>query len=483
MIRIDDIRSGGVAGQFRANADMIGWKSNDGKTVVCHAVGAVRRAEWLEGKLRVLCEVEASEEGAQASEEMLPLDGFQPEHFDKLWRHFESHCGVYIRKHRREAEVSEENFDNAMRDIENAADQVDEAASGSVQKQKREIDLMKKIEGARDGLEEAVRGDKQALVRVFAANDCERIGRLRLVIDTVKLEVYNNDKRWLHLRNIAKTVESVLRECGTFSLWRPAEADNESMLRRQMLWELQRRQGGDANFLGEEPEESTPVDDPLASEATSVDPLQRQKEMLSALPFLPGPLQPTNPSAMEDDSALNLMPAPLPAPTPVDGDGSDDADDTPQVDDIVAPVADDPALKKYEDEEVTDPSFTPAAPPGHENDMHLDAGNRRAHYTRRDSLLEGWVWKQSRILKRWRRRWLVLTNSSLESLKSRSGRKPTEQIDAGTVMRVYSADSEVQQARCYCVVSSRRRFFMVCDDEAQKAEWIRMISQTLGARR
>lgn len=31
-------------------------------------------------------------------------------------------------------------------------------------------------------------GDKQALSRVFADKGCERIGRLRLVVDTVQLE-------------------------------------------------------------------------------------------------------------------------------------------------------------------------------------------------------------------------------------------------------------------------------------------------------
>lgn len=46
-----------------------------------------------------------------------------------------------------------------------------------------------KVETLRDGLDAAVGGDKQALSRVFAANGCERIGRLRLVVDTVQLEV------------------------------------------------------------------------------------------------------------------------------------------------------------------------------------------------------------------------------------------------------------------------------------------------------
>lgn len=52
------------------------------------------------------------------------------------------------------------------------------------------------LRGVRDGLDQAVSGDKTALSRVFASNGCERIGRLRLVVDTVQLEVYHMDPRW-----------------------------------------------------------------------------------------------------------------------------------------------------------------------------------------------------------------------------------------------------------------------------------------------
>ena len=38
------------------------------------------------------------------------------------------------------------------------------------------------------GCRHQVSGDKQALSRVFADKGCERIGRLRLVVDTVQLE-------------------------------------------------------------------------------------------------------------------------------------------------------------------------------------------------------------------------------------------------------------------------------------------------------
>merc|ERR1712137_1020936 len=103
-----------------------------------------------------------------------------------------------------------------------------------------EADLMTKVEAVRDGLDQAVGGDKQALSRVFAANGCERIGRLRLVINTVQLEVYRSDPRWLHLRNTAVTVEAVLKELGTYRQWQPSQED-EHMIRRQMVYELKER--------------------------------------------------------------------------------------------------------------------------------------------------------------------------------------------------------------------------------------------------
>merc|ERR1719446_44387 len=106
-----------------------------------------------------------------------------------------------------------------MRGMGDAADRVDEAPSGSVSKKAKEADLMKRVESVRDGLDQAVSGDKQALSRVFAANGCERIGRLRLVVDTVQLEVYHSDPRWQHLQGRAATVEGVLRELGTFRQW------------------------------------------------------------------------------------------------------------------------------------------------------------------------------------------------------------------------------------------------------------------------
>ena len=73
----------------------------------------------------------------------------------------------------------------------------------------------------------------------------------------------------------------------------------------------------------------------------------------------------------------------------------------------------------------------------------------------------------------------MLCPGELMSFKNRGLREPTEVVPAGTVLRVYSADGEVQQARCFCVVVRERNYYMVCDDESQKRAWIQEIEKTL----
>lgn len=472
MINIKNVYSGGQPGTFRANEEMIGWKGESGGKALVHSVENVKRAEWLEGKLRVLCADEDS------NETVLALEGFNASDFDVLWRHFEEYSGVYIRKHRPASSLSEASFDTAMQSLERSADKVDEAAAGSVLKKAKEQDLLKKVEGVRDGLEEAVKGDKQALSRVFAANGCERIGRLRLVLDTVQLEVYKRDQRWQHIRNIARTVESVLREIGTFRLWKPSEEDTQdaSMKRRQMVWELRKRQGGgdleEEGMLREEWETGEAIVEEQSVKESKSKAVSNLRERLEGQGFNPlGGFNPLAgpPSGYGGNQEVSEPQAPEPE---LAGDDSDEEEA------VWTDEAGEEDLRQYEDQQVTDPVNTPAAPPGHENDMH-----HRMSYTRKDSVLEGWVWKRSRFLRTWRRRWLVLSPSCLETFKIRGGQRPTEVIEEGSVHRVYSADGEVSMARCFCVVGARRTLYMVCDQEAEKAEWISKISSTLGNRR
>lgn len=440
-----------------------------------HSTGSVRKAEWLEGKLRVLCQEADDDEG-----EVFALDGFAAPDYDVLWRFFEEHCGVFVKRHRPLAAIEEADFDKAMQAIEHAADRVD--AARSVQKKAGEADLMMKVEAVRDGLDQAVGGDKQALSRVFAANGCERIGRLRLVVDTVNLEVYQRDPRWLHLRNIAATIEGVLRELGTFRRWRPPEdGEHTSMARRLMVWELKRRNG---EIHDEDPTADTGGDDTqgdatlLESSVTGVaklsipEGLEEQWRVGRAPPggvplYVPPALQ----ESMVEDTVVDSQSPECTDVCEEDAKGNehnDDGDSGPEG-----------------DEEVADPNAVRASAPDDGKPRILGADgaeNQRARYMHSNSILEGWVWKRSRYLRRWRRRWLVLLPNQLASYKRRGDAKPTEECHAGTVHRVYNGDADVHQTRCFCIVVSKRRYYMVCDDEAQKSNWMREISLRLEAR-
>jgi hypothetical protein len=357
-----------------------------------------------------------------------------------------------------------------MAAIEDSADRVDEATSGGVQKKAREADLMTKVEAVRDGLDQAVAGDKQALSQVFAANGCERIGRLRLVIDTVQMEMYKQDPRWQHLVGVCRTIESVLRDLGTFRKWRP-DKEQVALSKRQMMRELQKKQRGEN--AEDSPEEDLP---PPAAAAPG-----KVKNMLPEDFKLPAMYQ-----------ATPLDP-PAPAPVPVAAPEPEPALSTGY------PVKEEPqASKKKEDplasnlmsrgimigsgpgsadpdEEITDPNAMRAdtAPGGG------GGPTARHRFTRPDSHLEGWVWKKSRFLKRWRRRWLVLGPGQLGSFRQRGDPEPTETVSKGTILRVHDADAELGQSKSFCVVQRSRSYFMVCDDAESRNIWVSKIQEVL----
>ena len=450
MLRCSDVICAGEAGQFRANSDSVGWRGSTGTTVV-HPTSSIRRAEWFEGRLRLLCETDGEPD-------VFALDGFKDSDFDPLWKFLEQSCGVYLKKHRPKAALEEGDFDAAMRSIEDGADRVDEATTGSVQKKAKEADLMKRVEAVRDGLDQAVSGDKQALSRVFAANGCERIGRLRLVVDTVQLEVYNTDPRWQHLLSKCATIEAVLKELGTFRLWKPAEGHSESLLKRAMVKELRHCQGDDEVPEVQETKEVTPPAPQVQEAQADVNEPKAEAETK--------PVQPAQPK-MPKVQPPPLQPHPEPEPVPVAQKDKAVASQLPR------------NLRKEVAREDRGGSRSPKARESRDDADEKAERARRLLYTHPNSIFEGWVWKRSRFLKIWRRRWVVLLPGQLMSFKNRGDVDPTELVPAGSIFRVYSADGDVQQPRCFCVVVRQRNYYMVTDDETQKRTWMQEIEKAL----
>jgi hypothetical protein len=401
VVKVDSIVYEGARGEFRANREQIGWRRDDGGLIVVKKTSLVKKAEWLDGKLRLLC---ANDDGN--GETVLAFDRFPANTYDAVWRlFFEQSRSVYVQKHNSTTTINESDFDRAVAAIERAADRVDEALTGGVLKGTLEAELMQHIDVVLDELDRAIEGDKQALDRMFAANGCERIGRLRLVVDTVQIEVCRQDPRWLHLLCICRTIESVLRDLGTFCKWRP-DKEQAALSRRYLMRGLTKKQ----HFFDED------------ESVESLDGKKRADRNEDANPL---------------SNLITRGRMISPGPRPYDW-----------------------ALDAKVDELIADPNAMRADP---------DWGYS---FTRRDRVVEGWLWKKSRFLGRWRRRWLVLGLDQCSSYKNRNHFAPTEIIKTGSILRVYDADFEVGQARSFCIVTSKRNYYMVCDHDDERKQWI-----------
>jgi len=93
---------------------------------------------------------------------------------------------------------------------------------------------------------------------------------------------------------------------------------------------------------------------------------------------------------------------------------------------------------------------------------------------------EGWLEKQSRVFKRWRKRWFVLQDSTLYSFKKeRVYDAPTEIIDLRVYSSVKSSEDYTHRAHSFDVYSTDNVFSMVAGAETEKEDWIRAIGRAI----
>jgi hypothetical protein len=93
---------------------------------------------------------------------------------------------------------------------------------------------------------------------------------------------------------------------------------------------------------------------------------------------------------------------------------------------------------------------------------------------------EGYLEKQSRYLKQWRRRWFVLQDSMLYSFKRKQTYdQPTEVIDLRVYSSVKSSEDYTNRSHSFDVYSTDTVFSMVADSETEKEDWIRAIGRAI----
>lgn len=93
---------------------------------------------------------------------------------------------------------------------------------------------------------------------------------------------------------------------------------------------------------------------------------------------------------------------------------------------------------------------------------------------------EGFLEKQSRHLKRWKKRWFVLQDSTLYSFKKEKVYEdPTETIDLRVFSSVKSSEDYTNRPHSFDVYSSDMVFSMVAASESEKEDWIRAIGRAI----
>ena len=93
---------------------------------------------------------------------------------------------------------------------------------------------------------------------------------------------------------------------------------------------------------------------------------------------------------------------------------------------------------------------------------------------------EGFLEKQSRHLKRWKKRWFVLQDSTLYSFKKeRVYDSPTEVIDLKVFSSVKSSEDFTNRSHSFDVYSADMVFSMVAGSENEKEDWIRAIGRAI----
>jgi hypothetical protein len=91
---------------------------------------------------------------------------------------------------------------------------------------------------------------------------------------------------------------------------------------------------------------------------------------------------------------------------------------------------------------------------------------------------EGWVMKESAMIRSYRRRWLVLTPENLYSFKQeRRYENPTEEIDLKLCGTVKSADDLTNRQFTFTVQVPDRNFFLMASSDAERNEWVAAIGR------
>mmetsp|Transcript_60291 Transcript_60291/g.73869 ORF Transcript_60291/g.73869 Transcript_60291/m.73869 type:complete len:136 (+) Transcript_60291:22-429(+) len=98
----------------------------------------------------------------------------------------------------------------------------------------------------------------------------------------------------------------------------------------------------------------------------------------------------------------------------------------------------------------------------------------------RNPTKEGWLEKQSRHLRKWRKRWCVLEGSTLYTFKTQKNyENPTECLSLKIFSSVKSSEDTTHRAYSFDIYSSQDKFSFVAKTGNDKEDWIRHIGKAI----
>eukprot|EP00347_Sterkiella_histriomuscorum_P021365 403334236 len=100
--------------------------------------------------------------------------------------------------------------------------------------------------------------------------------------------------------------------------------------------------------------------------------------------------------------------------------------------------------------------------------------------TAADIQKEGYLYKQSRFIKEWRKRWFVLTKSHILSFKDeRVYKNPTEVILISSCSTVKSVEEEINKPNAFKLEVNGRTYYMQAENYADKESWIGALGKAM----
>merc|ERR1712194_393682 len=92
----------------------------------------------------------------------------------------------------------------------------------------------------------------------------------------------------------------------------------------------------------------------------------------------------------------------------------------------------------------------------------------------------GWLSKQSRHMRDWRRRWCVLTPQYFLTFKTQGiYTKPTEVIRIREISMVKSADEQTGKENAFRLDTPGQIFYIIADSAPEKEAWIGSIGRQI----